>query len=104
MAESATEEREKKKERKEKGKNKRKRSKGAMDVQRREMGGGGESCIFHAKSSSRSEARVQHVLSSPIAPVGVVPWKALVCAFVPNLCVQVVTQIDGQAENEGEER
>lgn len=27
------------------------------------------------------EARVQHVLSSPIAPVGVVPWKALVCVF-----------------------
>lgn len=30
----------------------------------------------------RLETRVQHVLSSPIAPVGVVPWKPLVCAFV----------------------
>lgn len=29
----------------------------------------------------RLEARVQHVLYSPIAPVGVVPWKALGCAY-----------------------
>lgn len=58
------------------------RGKKGKEVCSRGRGGGEKrACIFHAKSSSRS-VRVQHVLSSPIAPVGVVPWKPLVCAFL----------------------
>lgn len=49
-----------------------------MDAEERN----GPAYFMQNRPHVRLEARVQHVLSSPIAPVGVVPWKPLVCAFV----------------------
>lgn len=48
-----------------------------MDAEERN----GPAYFMQNRPHVRLEARVQHVLSSPIAPVGVVPWKPLVCAF-----------------------
>lgn len=80
---------------------------GEKRVKKRSRGrGGGEkrACIFHAKSSSRS-ARVQHVLSSPIAPVGVVPWKPLVCAFLqPSSTVSYAEKGGREGERGGQYR
>lgn len=60
-------------------KKKKKKGKEVQSVDAEERNG--PAYFMQNRPHVRLEARVQHVLSSPIAPVGVVPWKPLVCAF-----------------------